>query len=112
VAFLKSFDDISAWYDPRFLLNRLVDVYFLADLIVQFFVGVRPLEGATVSKLSLVGDGFIKDHRHIAWRYFISGWVRVAGRSEIPSTLSAPWQQATLMFARRTRASQSSSSTC
>jgi hypothetical protein len=56
-----------------------VDVYFLTDLIVQFFVAVRPLEALTTpnERPHRLREGYITDHRHIAWRYISSGWVRI-----------------------------------
>ena len=35
VAFLDAPSDYTAWTKPRFLINRLLDLYFLLDLIAQ-----------------------------------------------------------------------------
>ena len=46
VSFLPSNDDWTAWRDPLFIINRLLDVIFILDLGFQFFisyqVGPRP----------------------------------------------------------------------
>jgi hypothetical protein len=82
VAFLDGFNDISAWKNGRFLCNRLIDVFFLLDLLLQFFVAVRAPDGTPTHKYHLIGGGYIRDHRYVAWHYLISGWVRPLAGSD------------------------------
>ena len=52
----------SAWKDPWFLMNRIIDVIFLFDMILQFFVAFQMVD-------SLGGRGWIMDLRKSArWR--------------------------------------------
>jgi hypothetical protein len=104
VAFLDSFKDITAWTHPRFLVNRLVDAYFLSDLVIQFFIAVRKPENVPSNKYRLIGDTHIRDRGYIAWRYFVSGWVRPSGGSDSIWRARPVSPHATRMSVRHTRA--------
>ena len=85
VAFLpgggvRSFATLATWTEPRFLVNRSLDLYFILDLCAQFFISVRPRsheDAARVETNSPTG-AWIDDRRQIAKRYFMSGWVRTS----------------------------------
>ena len=38
VAFMSSLAGVGAWTQPRFLINRVVDLIFCVDCVLQFFI--------------------------------------------------------------------------
>ena len=93
IAFLRTgqakWDRSESWTVPRFLINRLLDLYFLLDLCAQFVISVRPRshEEAARQATSITG-AWVDDKRKIAKRYFTSGWVRGSDLSPRERALS------------------------
>lgn len=70
VAFMPGLEDSSAWLEPRFIIARFIDLFFTADLFLQFFISFR--------RYSTSDDGhaagvWVEDHRQIAVNY-LSSW--------------------------------------
>ena len=68
VSFLPQLTDSRAWFNPRFIINRIVDVMFCLDALLQFFIAYEEKkhhedEGG--------GDAvpWVVDHRRIALNY-------------------------------------------
>lgn len=77
VSFMPGLVGPSAWLEPRFLLARLIDVFFTCDLILQFFIATQRVEpnGAKV---------WNDKHRDIA-RTYLSSWFWFDLGTLIPS---------------------------
>ena len=67
VAFLTSRDDWTVWRDPLFLINRLLDVIFAADLLFQFLISYQTAPSATDAPRNS-NDLWVDDRRLIAKR--------------------------------------------
>ena len=59
------------WKDPLFLVNRLVDIVFLLDMMLQFVLMYNP--NSIVSNTSS-SSGWVDDARQIARHYLFSRW--------------------------------------
>ena len=79
IAFLPSFTTSNAWKSPRFLIARLVDIFFTVDLCLNFCIGHRRFNHTDELQGSFVGLGkwksgaWVESHYDIA-RYYLTGW--------------------------------------
>ena len=60
------------WSDPLFQTNRLVDVIFLSDMVMQFFL-MYPTNDVN----SAEGERWVRDQGKIAQRYLTSTWFYI-----------------------------------
>ena len=60
------------WTDPLFLANRVVDLIFISDMVMQFF-----LMYPTTDIKDPAGERWVADHGRIARRYLTSAWFLV-----------------------------------
>lgn len=81
----------TSWLDLWFLLNRAVDLIFLVDIGLQFFIAFTPRVSDELeqdSDVRRVQDAsshvWITDHRRI-WRHYLLGWFPLDIVSIIPS---------------------------
>ena len=64
-AFLPSVVGAAAWQDPWFIVNRILDVIFFIDMIMQFFIAYQ-------TGNSFAGRVWVEDHRKIVFHYLQS----------------------------------------
>jgi len=81
VAFLPSLDTVEAWTTARFLIARMIDVFFTLDLLLQFTIAYRRVD--TSEDGHSVGV-WVEDHRSIALNY-LSSWFWFDLLTLIPS---------------------------
>lgn len=70
VSFMPEIDYTRAWATPRFLLARLLDFYFVSDLVLHFFISYRKIDTAEDGHTTGV---WVYRHRDIALHY-LSTW--------------------------------------
>jgi len=70
VGFLRMPDD--RWVDPLFLINRIVDLIFVTDMTLQFFL-MYP-KHAHSDNAHIGGGQWVSDMRQIARHNFVSPW--------------------------------------
>jgi hypothetical protein len=81
-AFVDVDGSTNPWTQPWFIINRIIDLIFLTDMILQFFI-MYPLEQKTATSQIVYG----KDPLIIARRY-LKGWFAIDFGTLIPSALS------------------------
>ena len=68
-AFIPNVIGVESWQDPFFIINRILDLIFFADMFLQFFVAYQ--SGTTYGGWVWVGD-----HAKII-RHYVTGWFVV-----------------------------------
>ena len=78
VSFLESLTGHMAWANPRFLMNRVVDIIFVIDCILQFFIAYEKHKQNHDDDEDIVDvshdEQFVFNRRKIACRYLRS-WL-------------------------------------
>lgn len=82
VAFMPSLEDLSAWTEARFLIARLLDLYFTLDLFLQFLLAYRSYRDQSGNFVE--GGIWIETHSMIAKNYLTS-WFLFDVLTLIPS---------------------------
>ena len=74
-------ETVNPWGEGWFLINRLVDLIFLVDMILQFFI-MYPLEQKTATSQIV----YVTQHAAIA-RHYMAGWFPLDFLTMIPSVI-------------------------
>ena len=67
-AFLQATVGMDAWIDPWFLINRVLDIVFLCDMVLNFFLAFQALD-------SYGGLVWIVDQRRVIAHYLRGWWA-------------------------------------
>jgi len=110
VGFLPSFTTARAWSDPRFVLNRLVDAVFFADVFVNFCLEYEVVgQGAETAAARVISGEKIQTLKDTACHY-LKGWfvfdtltlvpsvVEIASLNDAPGGVSSATAKATRML--------------
>ena len=67
-AFIPPVVGPASWSDPWFWCNRVLDIIFSIDMMLQFFVAYQQAGGSNYG-----GEAWVDNHRTIVWHY-VTGW--------------------------------------
>ena len=82
-AFVEIDSAVDPWREGWFLLNRMIDIIFLADMVLQFFI-MYPLEQKTATSQIV----YVSSPRKIA-RHYLLGWFLLDFLTMVPSVIGA-----------------------
>jgi len=87
VGFLPSFTTASAWLDPRFILNRLVDVVFFADMLINLCLEYEVVgQSAATTAATIISGEKIQTLKDTACHY-LKGWFIFDMLTLVPSVV-------------------------